>query len=755
MAERGGESRGQVPGWAFVLLSLAGVVFALTLVPRVASGEVLRVAIPWLPSFGVQFSFFVDGLSLLFALLITGIGVFIGLYARAYMHGHAQTGAFFCYLIFFQASMLGLVLADNIITLFVFWELTTVSSFLLIGFDHASEKARRNAWQALLVTGAGGLALLAGLLLLAQAGGSMELSELMTAESGVQEHPLYLGILVLILLGAFTKSAQVPFHFWLPNAMAAPTPVSAYLHSATMVKAGIYLLARVHPSLSGTPEWIWTLTIFGAVTAVWASIVAMRQTDLKLALAYTTVMALGTLTMFLGSEAHIAITAAMTFLVVHCLYKSALFMVIGIIDHETGTREVDRLGGLFRAMPITAVAAAAAAFSMAGFPPFLGFIGKELKYEGALAVASEPLLVAGAAIAANALMVGLAAVVAIRPFYGAPRTYDRTPHRPPFGMWIGPVFMALLGLTFGVGPEYVGNLLINPAANAVAGIQKDVKFALWHGVNIPLMMSIVTVALGVVVFIFSDTLRRWLASALGHLLTGDEAYDGVKGAILKLADVQTAILQNGSLRRYLFVVFAVTAAGVGGTLIAEGGMAWPALWPDVPIYEWAIVVLIAAGAVVPMAARSRLAGICGLGTVGSGVALIFLIYGAPDVAKTQLLVEVLFVVMISVVFLKLPRFAETTHPPKRGRLGDLTLAAISGGVMTLMTLAVLDTPLNDHLTKYFEANSVPGGQGGNIVNVILVDFRALDTFGEIVVVAVAALGAFGLIKLRSTRAGGS
>ncbi len=756
MSESLVKRRGEVPGWAFVALSLAAALFAASLVPQVATGATLRVAVPWVPALGVQFSFFVDGLSLLFALLISGIGVFIGLYARDYMRGHALTGAFFCYLIFFQASMLGLVLADNIITLFVFWELTTVSSYLLIGFDHQSEKARKNAWQALLVTGAGGLALLAGLILLAQAGGSMELSELIQAGSVIQQDPLYGAILVLVLLGAFTKSAQVPFHFWLPNAMAAPTPVSAYLHSATMVKAGIYLLARMHPALSGTPEWIWTLTIVGAITAVWASIVAMRQTDLKLALAYTTVMALGTLTMFLGSEAHIAITAAMTFLIVHCLYKSALFLVIGIIDHETGTREVDRLGGLARAMPITTAAAAAAAFSMAGFPPFLGFIGKELKYEGALAVASEPLLVAGAAIAANALMVGLAAVVAIRPFYGAARTYDRTPHEPPISMWIGPAILAALGLALGVVPPYVGELLIEPAAGAIAGIQKDVKFALWHGLNLPLLMSVLTVVLGTGIFMVSAGLRRWLGAVLGRLpFTGDEAYDAVKGAILKLAAVQTAVLQNGSLRRYLFVVFAVTAVAGGATLIFKGGVRWPASWPDVPVYEWAIAVLIGAGAVLPIAARSRLAAICGLGAVGSGVALIFLIYGAPDVAMTQLLVEVLFVVMMSVVLLKLPRFTGTGNPARRGRFDDVAVAVVSGAVMTLLTLAVLDTPLNAHLTRYFEANSIPGGKGGNIVNVILVDFRALDTLGEIIVVAVAALGAFALIKMRPKGAGGS
>jgi multicomponent Na+:H+ antiporter subunit A len=662
------------------------------------------------------------------------------------------TGRFFLYLLLFQASMLGLVLADNIITLFVFWELTTVTSYFLIGFDHASEQARRKAWQALLVTGIGGLALLAGFLLLAAAGGSMELSELVKAGDEIRSHALYPAILVLVLLGAFTKSAQLPFHFWLPNAMAAPTPVSAYLHSATMVKAGIYLLARLHPALAGTPEWIWTLTIVGAVTALWASVVALRQTDLKLALAYTTVMALGTLTMFLGSEARIAIAAAITFLLVHALYKCALFLVVGCIDHGTGTREADRLGGLARAMPITTVAAAAAALSMAGFPPFLGFIGKELKYEGALAVASEPMFVAAAAVIANAMMVAVAGIVAVRPFFGPAVATAGKAHEAPLRMWLGPLVLAFLGLVFGLVPPYIGEALIQPAVSAVLGQPETVKLALWHGLNLPLALSILTMTLGIALYAGHLRVRPMLADLMDRLpITGDAAYERIKGGVIWLAKVQTAVLQGGSLRRYLFVVFAATTGVVGATLVVGDASRWPKEWPAIPVYEWGVVLLVAAGALLPILAQSRLAAIGGLGMVGSGVALIFLFYGAPDVAITQLLVEVLFLVIMAVILLKLPRFVGQGHSGRAGRTRDLVLAASGGAVMTLLLLAVLDSPMSFHLTRFFEVSSVPEGHGRNIVNVILVDFRALDTLGEIIVVAVAALGAFALIKLRAGR----
>jgi multicomponent Na+:H+ antiporter subunit A len=750
-------------GWAFIALSLAGLVAAAALVPEVATGQTVRWAVPWVPSLGVAFSLFVDGLGLLFALLITGVGVFVGFYARAYLRGHPHAGRFFAFLAAFQASMLGLVLADDIITLFVFWELTTVTSFFLIGFDHEHEDVRRKAWQALLVTGIGGLALLAGLLLLAAAGGSTALSALIGAGSVIRADPAYGAILALVVVGCFTKSAQFPFHFWLPNAMAAPTPVSAYLHSATMVKAGIYLLARLHPALSGTAAWTWTLTLAGAVTAVWAAVVALRQTDLKLALAYTTVTALGTLTMFLGAEAHVAIAAAVTFVVVHALYKSALFLVIGNIDHGAGTRDAERLRGLARAMPVTALAAAVAALSMAGFPPFLGFIGKELKYEGALAVASEPVLVTAAAVAANALMVAIAGIVAVRPFCGRPSA-GSAPHPPqeaPVAMWVGPVALAALGLVAGLAPGFVSTWLIQPAVAAILGRPEVVSLKLWHGLNLPLALSLLTLGLGAALYRWHRPLRSRLARALGRLpITGDRAYDAVKAAIVRFAIIQTAIIQNGRLRLYLAVVFAVSMLGAAAALVrAPDAIRTVATWPAAPYYEWAIVLLIAAGALLPAVTRSRLAAICGLGTVGAGIALIFLSYGAPDVAITQLLVELLFVVIIALILPKLPRFSTSGARPAGpsrvlGRGLAIGLAAACGCVMTVLVLAVLAEPLSPHLSRFFVASSVPAAHGRNIVNVILVDFRALDTLGEIVVVAVAALGALALIRLRP-RPGGA
>lgn len=742
-------------GWLFVAVSLAAATAAAAAIPDVSGGRIFRVAVAWVPSLGIELSFLLDGLSLLMTLLVTGIGALVGLYSLDYMRGHAGAGRFFVYLILFQASMLGLVLADNVITLFVFWELTTVASFLLIGFDHASETARRNAWQALLITAAGGLALLAGLILLAGAGGSWELSALTKAGAAVREHPHYGAILALVLIGAFTKSAQVPFHFWLPNAMAAPTPISAYLHSATMVKAGIYLLARTHPVLSGTPEWTWTLTVVGAATALWASLMALRQTDLKLALAYTTVMALGTLTMFLGSEASVALAAAITFLLVHALYKCALFLVVGCIAREAGTRDIEQLGGLARAMPITAVAAAAAALSMAGFPPFLGFIGKELKYEGALAVASEPVFVAAAAVAANALMVAVAGIVAVRPFFARGGALVRRPHEPPLAMWLSPLILAVLGLILGLVPPVVANGLIQPAVSAVQGAPETVKLALWHGINVPLMLSVLTIVIGLGLYISHRRMRAALSVLVARLpMSGDRSYDRVKDGVLWLAERQTRILQTGSLRRYLKVIFTVAALSVGGTLVAKDAARWPADWPGVPMHELGVLVLIAGGALLPILTASRLVAICGIGVVGWGVALIFLFYGAPDVAITQLLVEVLFLVIIAVILLKLPRFVGATHPGRGGRASDGAVAVATGAAIAAVLLAVLDAPMSDDLSRFYAAASVPDAYGRNIVNVILVDFRALDTLGEIIVVTAAALGVYSLLKLRTQRKDG-
>lgn len=740
---RGNGAIGIVP----VLFSAALFVYFASLVPTIAAGDILRASVPWVASLGIDFAFLVDGLSLTFALLISGIGTLVLLYSNTYLAGHPQYARFALFLTAFMVSMLGLVLADDLILLFVFWELTTLTSYMLIGFSHEAEKSRRNALQALFVTGAGGLAFLAGLILLAAATGTTSISGLIAMEEDIRQHAMYLPILILLLAGTFTKSAQVPFHFWLPNAMAAPTPVSAFLHSATMVKAGVYVMARLHPAMSGTDVWLWTLTIFGAFTAVFSSLLALRQTDLKQALAYTTLMALGTLTLFLGQESGYAMTAFGTFLIVHSLYKAALFLVVGCIDLSTGTRETDQLGGLGRLMPVTAFSAALAAFSMAGFPPFLGFIGKELKYAGALAVASEPLLVAGAVLLSNALMLAVAGVVAFRPFWRSSVPAGQSPREAPWQMWAGPLVLACLGALFGIYPDLLQVALINPTVVSLTGeIGEAKELQLWAGFNIPLILSVATFVLGLLIYVGHVRLRARLGSVLGGLPNLDTGWDRFLDGLKGFAKWQTRIVQNGKLSSYLFGTFLTIAAGILLTLVYTG---MPTIAVDLSDVEWkhtSIAFLTIAGSLLVLATNSRIAAIAALGVVGIGIAMIFIVFSAPDVAITQLLVETLVVVLVSVVMLRLPAL-----PRAEFRLGHAVLSLAVGAAVTLTVVSVVSNPLDLRLTEYFETTSWPEAYGRNIVNVILVDFRALDTFGEIAVVVIAALSAYAL--LRTTRKG--
>lgn len=730
-----------------VLFAGALFVYFASLVPTIAAAEMIRVTIPWIPSLGIELAFLVDGLSLTFSLLISGIGTLVLLYSNTYLAGHPQYARFALFLTAFMVSMLGLVLADDLILLFVFWELTTLTSYMLIGFSHETEKSRRNALQALFVTGAGGLAFLAGLILLAAASGTTSISGIIAQGGALKEHAMYLPILILLLAGTFTKSAQVPFHFWLPNAMAAPTPVSAFLHSATMVKAGVYVMARMHPAMSGTDVWLWTLTILGAVTAVFASLLALRQTDLKLALAYTTLMALGTLTLFLGQESGYAMTAFATFLIVHSLYKASLFLVVGCIDLSTGTRETDQLGGLGRLMPITAAAAALAALSMAGFPPFLGFIGKELKYAGAIAVASEPLFVAGAALLSNALMFAVAGVVAFRPFWQGSVSSTQSPSEAPWQMWAGPIILASLGAIFGIYPDLLQVALINPTVISLTGEVGEAKeLKLWAGVNTPLFLSIATFVLGLLFYWRHVQLRAMLERSFQSIPNLDNGWDGFLDGLKSVAKWQTRIVQDGKLSSYLFGTFLTIAAGILLTLVYTG---MPKIAVDLSDVEWkhtSIALLTIAGAILALVTNSRIAGIAALGVVGIGIALIFIVYSAPDVAITQLLVETLVVVLVAVVMLRLPSLPKTEF-----RLNHALLSVAVGASVSLILIAVVSSPLDLRLTDYFEATSWPEAYGRNIVNVILVDFRALDTFGEIAVVVIAALSAYAL--LRTTRKG--
>jgi multicomponent Na+:H+ antiporter subunit A len=737
-------------GWLLALLPLGLAIYFTTFISRVAHGERISAVYSWVPGLNANLSFALDGLSLLFALLITGIGALICIYAGGYLAGNKHLGRFYSFLLFFMASMLGVVLADNLLALFVFWELTSVSSFLLIGFTHERAASRAAARQALMITGSGGLALLVGMIMLGFVGGSFELSALPGKGDVIRASPLYGGILALMLLGAFTKSAQVPFHFWLPNAMEAPTPVSAFLHSATMVKAGVYLLARMSPILGGTEAWTVTVTTVGALTMLVGGLLALFQTDLKRLLAYSTVSALGTLMLLLGLGSEEGIKAMVVFLLAHALYKGALFMVAGAVDHETGTRNVNQLGGLWRAMPITAGIAVLACVSLASFGPVLSFIGKELLFEAVLHAEGPAVILVPAAVLAGALFVTVAAVVCIRAFFGPVHHTPRQPHEAPPSLWLGPAVLALLGGVLGMLPQLVQEALVAPVASAVLGRSTTVELALWHGVNPAFLMSLAAIGLGLGLFLVWDHIHSgwpWLRWALGR---GPERwYVVLLHGVDMLALALTRRLQNGYLRRYLMVTLLTTVGLVGGTLFAQAGLPQTIPWLQVRFYEVLLAALMLAAAGAALRASGRLGTVASLGIVGYGVALFYVLYGAPDLAMTQILVETLTVLLFVLAFYHLPNMHRTSS--RAVRLRDAVIALLVGGLMTLLVLAATATPPTSRLAPYFVEHSKPDAHGSNIVNVILVDFRGLDTMGEITVLAVAAIGVYALLRLRPKR----
>ncbi|MDX2452240.1 MAG: proton-conducting transporter membrane subunit [Desulfosarcina sp.] len=729
---------------ALPLLLFAGLCYVW---PEVVRGRVFQIQWPWMPSLDLYLRFRLDGLSLLFSLIVTGTGFFVTLYSSSYMAGHPHAGRFFVLLHAFMIAMLGIVTADNLLLLFVFWEATTGLSYLLIGFDHESDTARNSASQAILVTGAGGLALLIGILLLKTAGGSFTLSQWVASDDQIRQHTLYPFIFIAVLLGAMTKSAQFPFHFWLPNAMSAPTPISAFLHAATMVKAGIYLLMRFHPLLGGTPAWMCTLVIVGGITALWGAVQALGPCDLKRVLAYTTMMALGILTMFLGGQSTPALTAAATFLLVHALYKASLFLAVGSIDHETGTRRLDRLGGLWRAMPLTALAVAAATMSMAGFPLFFGFIGKEIMYEGALTEEMFPVFATTAALLSNGLMAAVAGIILLGPFTGKRHTTMATICEAPWTMWFGPCIMGGLGILFGIIPGWVSDNLIQPAVLAFHPAKEEVRLSFFHGLNTPLLLSIITLTIGGLIYLFRRPVRIFIAAAMDRLpVTTQRIYQNSLDLFIKTADIITNGLQNGSLHTYLAVIIFSMIVAVGWPWINSALTAFRIPQTTGNMTAVGLVVLISAATVVVITAKKRLAAIGGLGGVGAGVALTFLVFGAPDIALTQLLVETLTVIIVSLILLKLPSIESAKKRSAPRRAVDAVLSLATGLLIASLLMGIGSTPLDRSLTAFFETQSYLTAHGRNIVNVILVDFRSLDTLGEITVVVLAAWAGVALIR---------
>lgn len=735
-------------GWFIGLLPATLTLYFASLVPVVAEQGPQVMEYVWFPSLGIHLNFLVDGLSLLFALMISGIGTFIMIYAGGYLKGHRYLARFYVTILSFMAAMLGLVLSENLITLFVFWELTSITSYMLIGFNHEDIKARASALQGLFVTVGGGLALMAGFLMLGAVYGSYSLTEILSSNLVLQEHALFTGILICVLAGAFTKSAQVPFHFWLPNAMAAPTPVSAYLHSATMVKGGVYLLARFNPAFGESELWTLLLCLFGGVTMFTGAYLAITHTGIKKLLAYSTVMALGTLVMLLGIGTEMAMVAFVCFLLGHSLYKGALFMIAGILDHGTGTKDVAEMGGLRRLMPVTAVFAAIAALSLAGIPPLLGFVAKELMFEAVLeAPVLQSLLLLLSVGAAVCVMV-VAAVVAIKPFYGPLKTTPKSPHEAPLSMLAGPVVLASLSLLFGLLLFLPQSLLIAPAVTAIYGAPVEFKLSLWHGLNVPLGLSLLSLVLALGVFLGWGRLHPHLAilrEAVGRF--GPEAgYFRFMEGLTRVAVWQTRVLQNGTMGNYMITLIMTTVIITGFTLFSQHGSTLSLDFGG-SLFELSIAALLLLSAGFASITRSRLGAVASMGVLGFSVALMFVLFSAPDLGITQVLVETLTVILLVLVLFRLPSFASLSSPLERGR--DLVVALLAGGLITLLMLAAIDLQYFEPISSQHVKDSAPVALGRNIVNVILVDFRALDTLGEIFVLALAAVGVFSMLKLRA------
>ncbi|HEY0875687.1 MAG TPA: hydrogen gas-evolving membrane-bound hydrogenase subunit E [Vicinamibacterales bacterium] len=694
----------------------------------------------WAPSLGLSLSFNLDGLGLLFALMITGIGALVVLYASRYFEGHPQAGGFHATLFAFMGAMLGVVLSDDILLLFVFWELTGFTSFLLIGFEHEQEGARSAAIQALIVTGAGGLALMAAGVLLYSITGTVSLTGMMPSQAAIAAHPFYTAIAVLVFFAAFTKSAQAPFHFWLPNAMAAPTPVSAYLHSATMVKAGIYLAQRMTPILGGTVFWMSVVTAAGAITMAIGAYRAVKETDLKRILAYTTISALGVLMMLVGAGTREAAIAALAYFVAHALYKGALFLVAGAIDHETGTRDITVLAGLRRAMPITAVAGGAAALSMAGVPLTFGFVGKEAAYEALLHAGDWSLLLIALTVGASILL-GLGGLLAgVLPFRGTADERSEV-HEPAWELWLPPLVLAAASVLLGIVPGLI-EMPLTSAATAILRDPAEVSLAIWHGFTPTLLLSAVTL-LGVwLAYVFRGSLRQiiWVP-----VRGAEHIYTGTIWTLNAISQVIAPALHSASLRSYVMVI-VLTSIAFGGTALATAStIATFTPTMDVAPYELLIILTVIAGAISATVARSTMAAVLSLGVVGYGVAMTFLLFSAPDLAMTQFSVETLTVLIYVLVFRHFRGLGAVS--PRLVRLRDAVIALGMGTIIGGLVLSVATTDTVQRLTGYFVENAPTLGHGRNVVNVILVDFRAFDTLGEITVLATAAIGVRALLRL--------
>lgn len=736
--------------------ALAGVALLVMVAPGVLAGEAVEFRAAWIPALGLDLSLRIDALAWLFAALILGIGLLIVIYARFYLPANEAMGRFLALLLLFQGAMLGIALAGNVLLLLIFWELTSLTSFLLIGFRKDKQEARQGARMALAVTGGGGLALIAGLLLLGQIAGSFELVDILASGDAIRSSGLYPLALLLILIGCFAKSAQFPFHFWLPHAMAAPTPVSAYLHSATMVKAGVFLLARFWPVLSGTELWFYLVSTTGLVTMVLGAAVALFRHDLKAILAYSTISHLGLLTMLFGFGTPAAAVVGVFHLLNHALFKAALFMNAGIVDHEAGTRDIRLLGGLAHLMPVTATLGIVAAASMAGLPPLGGFLSKEMMLEEAAHTVwagqhwAVPLL---AAVGAT-LSVAYSLRYIFHLYLGPCRsTYPTTPHDPPSGLWAPAALLVVLTILIGLFPQTLTTGIVAPAAAAVTGgAAPAFKPALWHGLTPALAMGVSALIFGAAILWWHGTFqRKWDNLPLPD---AKRLFQGVVNGLVHITRTITSVIHSGSLQRQLALLFIVAivlgAMGVWTGGYAPGARATiPA--PPVAIVAW--LLLLSAVAAVVKGQRQRFLTLIYISVVGLVVSLAFIFLSAPDLALTQISVEIVTILLLLLALNLLPKVPARVSSNRR-RLRDGLIGLAGGTAVGSAAWAVMTRAPNDPISSYHWANSYAHGGGTNVVNVTLVDFRAFDTFGEITVLGIAALTIFALLQPATRGASG-
>ncbi|QCB45887.1 monovalent cation/H+ antiporter subunit A [Hydrogenophaga sp. PAMC20947] len=726
--------------------------------PAVFAGEEVRNRWEWVPEIGLSLSFRLDGLSLMFAGLILFIGLMIVIYAHFYLSAKDSVAKFYSEMMLFMAAMLGVVLSDNLLLLVVFWELTSLSSFLLVGYWSHRADARAGARQALAVTGGGGLVMLGGFVLLGQIAGTFELSEMLGQVERIQADPLFVPALLLILVGAFTKSAQFPFHFWLPDAMAAPTPVSAYLHSATMVKAGVFLMMRMYPVLAGTGWFEAVVTTVGLITVLFAAFIALFKHDLKGLLAYSTVSHLGLITFLVGLGSPLAAVAAVFHVLNHATFKASLFMIAGIVDHETHSRDMRQLGGLYKLMPWTATLSMVAAASMAGVPLTNGFLSKEMFFTEAVVGTSGvwgwvvPVLVTLAGIFSVAYSLRFVHDTYFNgPIGNVPNPH---PHEPPLGMKLPTMILVAMGIVVGLLPALTFGPLVHVAASAMTGRElPEYHLAIWHGFNLPLLMSAIAVAAGAAIYLWlarGRRLHRILSEDWFGPVTGRQIFEGVIDGLFRWAGRISVRLETGSLQRYLGWLIGAAVVVAGLQFVGSGiGAGDRTLLPASPLAMAVWALLMASCVAIAWTHHQRFQAVILVGLVGLVTSLVFVSLSAPDLALTQLSVEVVSTVLMLMGLALLPQHSPSESTLAR-RVRDGVLALAGGAGMAWVSWVLL-TRNHESISWFFLEKALPIGGGTNVVNVILVDFRGYDTFGEITVLGIAAVGVLALMEGMRTK----